>query len=307
MVVRSELAGLVAEAIAKLVNVRGEMIQRLLIPAGVSAPVCREILRKRDVTTGEPLTKRRMASLFIDHMNAQPNADEIYYELLRRISSRQDSYLAANEYEARAVVAKAQELLRKEDQGRSAAAARAEREAEESRAAMVREAENRRHRALSELLQAFDSLSLSVDHQQRGYVLQGLLERLLLACEIPAVKSFQRNEGAEQIDGALTYKGWHYLVECRWRAKAADIRDLDGLRGQVSRSGKQTMGVFLSIEGWSEHVPSLLRQNPERDILLVDGYDLRRVLNDEISLERLLDEKLARLNLYGGPAFRPLG
>jgi len=40
---------------------------------------------------------------------------------------------------------------------------------------------------------------------------------------------------------------WHYIVECRWRTKLADIRELDGLYGQIARSGKQTMGLYVSI------------------------------------------------------------
>jgi hypothetical protein len=32
---------------------------------------------------------------------------------------------------------------------------------------------------------------------------------------------------------------------------AADIRQLDGLTGQIGRSGHQTMGLFLAINGWS--------------------------------------------------------
>ena len=35
------------------------------------------------------------------------------------------------------------------------------------------------------------------------------------------------------------------------------------------------MGVFLSVNGWSENVPQLLKQNSEKSILLMDGYDLR--------------------------------
>jgi hypothetical protein len=115
------------------------------------------------------------------------------------------------------------------------------------------------------------------------------------------VRSFTRNSGAEQIDGAFKLDGWHYIVECRWREKLADIRQLDGLLGQVNRSGKQTMGVFLSINGWSTHVPNVLKQNPDKCILLMDGYDLRCVLEMEADLRDFLQAKLAHLNLDAEP------
>ena len=70
----------------------------------------------------------------------------------------------------------------------------------------------------------------------------------------------------------------------RWRQKLADMRELDGLKGQVDRSGKQAMGLFLSINGWSEHVPKVMKQNPEKSIILMDGYDLRAVLSGQADL-----------------------
>jgi hypothetical protein len=116
-------------------------------------------------------------------------------------------------------------------------------------------------------------------------------------------KGFRRNAGAEQIDAAFELDGWHYIVECRWRAKLADIRELDGLYGQIARSGKQTMGLFLSINGWSENVVPVMKQNPNKSIVLMEGYDLRTVLAQELDLRQLLKAKISALNLEAEPYF----
>ena len=63
------------------------------------------------------------------------------------------------------------------------------------------------------------------------------------------IRAFTRNAGGEQIDAASEMDSWHYIVECRWRAELADIRELDGLAGQVARTGRQTMGLFPPING----------------------------------------------------------
>jgi hypothetical protein len=157
----------------------------------------------------------------------------------------------------------------------------------------------KRHSEL--LLMMFDDLAQSDDPQRRGYLLQELLNRLFDLHEIPVFRAFTRNEGGEQIDGAFIFEGWHYIVECRWRERLADIRQVDGLLGQVGRSGKQMMGVFLSVNGWSENVPQLLKQNSEKSILLMDGYDLRCVLALEADLRDLLLAKLAHLNFASEP------
>ena len=151
------------------------------------------------------------------------------------------------------------------------------------------------------LLALFDKMAQSSNPQRRGYELQDLLNSVFAASGIPMVRPFTRNSGGEQIDGAFKFDGWHYIVECRWREKLADIRELDGLHGQVQRSGKQTMGVFLSINGWSSNVPRLLKQNQDKGIFLIDGYDLRCVLAREIELAELLNRKLAHLNIDAEP------
>jgi len=166
-----------------------------------------------------------------------------------------------------------------------------------------KEQDNNKEYQLSQLLMMFDELAKSNDHQERGYLLQDLLNRLFLINEIPVSESFQRNEGGEQIDGAFFLQGWYYLVECKWTKKIADIRELDSLLGKVIRSGKQGMGLFLSINGWSENVPNLLKQNPDKCIILMEGYDLRCVLSGAIKLEELLEKKIARLNLKSEPYY----
>lgn len=154
---------------------------------------------------------------------------------------------------------------------------------------------------LNKLLLVFDDLGKSNYKQQRGYFLQKLLSDLLELQKITTIKCFRRNEGGEQIDGAFSMNGWYYLVECKWTNKLADIKELDSLLGKVYRSGKQTLGLFLSIEGWSLNIPSLLKQNPEKCILLMDGYDLRCTLSGLISIEQLMLEKSAKLNLDTEP------
>jgi hypothetical protein len=61
------------------------------------------------------------------------------------------------------------------------------------------------------------------------------------------------------------------------------------------------MGVFLAVNGWSSHVPSNLKQNPDKSVLLMDGYDLRVVLEGRIMLRDLLFAKLAHFNIEGEP------
>lgn len=153
------------------------------------------------------------------------------------------------------------------------------------------------------LFEEFKELERSQDPHRRGYRLQDLLRQTFDLYGISVREPFTHNSGAEQIDGAFVFEGWHYIVECRWREKLANIRELDGLPGQVNRSGRQTIGLFLSINGWSDDVPPLLKQNPEKAIMLMNRDDLRTVLRGLLDLKDLIRAKREQLNFKGEPFY----
>jgi hypothetical protein len=291
------------EAIATLANVKRIAADLVLRPIGMPDDLIRRFLRERDPTTHDPLTKRQAGALILDELAQQGQDRPVIRKLLDLAAGWNAFHLAQDEYKARAVVQKARELTG------VLAEAEARERAEQERIAQERAARQQREREAtlrwqSELLLAqFDQASIDGEPHQRGYLLQDLLNRTFDLHGIPVARAFQRNSGGEQIDGAFEMEGWHYIVECRWRSKLADIRELDGLYGQVARSGRQTMGLFLSINGWSENVVPLMKQNPDKSIILMEGFDLRSVLAQVFDLRRLLKAKVAALNLEAEPYF----
>ncbi|MFZ0245241.1 hypothetical protein [Candidatus Binatus sp.] len=292
---------LALEAITTLVHLKNALGELILKPAGVSQDIYRPLFHKRDLSTGRPLSKRQIAPLILDAVEKKGETAQVVRAIIEITANWNSFHLADDEYAARATVQKARELLGilEDMEARESAAREQARKAEVARMQQERVELFEKHSSL--LLMMLDSLETEKDHHRRGYLLQDLINRLFDLHQIPVVRSFTRNQGGEQIDGAFKLDGWHYLVECRWRQKLADIRQLDGLKGQIDRSGKQTMGLFLSIEGWSDHVPGLLKQNPEKSIILMDGYDLRVVLDRRLDLSDLISAKVAKLNLEAEP------
>lgn len=292
---------LALEAIATLAYVKRTAADQLLRRAGVPEGLIRRFLTERDPATGEKRSKRDAGALVLDEL-ARAGADHDAVRNLVAIAADWSAFhLAQDEYKARAVVQKAREFrgALAEADARERVAAEARREAEEQQ--RRRERDEALHRQSALLLAQFDHAASSADPHQRGYFLEDLLNRTFDFHGIPVLRAFRRNEGGEQIDAAFELDGWHYLVECRWRARLADIRQLDGLAGQVARSGRQTMGLFLSVEGWSANVVPLLKQNPEKTIFLMEGFDLRAVLDRRVDLRRLLKAKISALNLEAEP------
>lgn len=138
-------------------------------------------------------------------------------------------------------------------------------------------------------------------------LLEVLFRDTLAHFNIQVLQSFTRNKGGEQIDGAFSINGYYYIVECRWRDQVTNERQVDGLLGQVRRSGNHTRGVFFSVNGWSKHVPDLLKQNSDKVIILMDGQDFRAVLAGEITMPELLEAKQQELSLRSEPFISAAG
>ncbi len=292
---------LAIEVIATLVHIKSTMAELLLKPAGIPVDIYKPLLYKRDETTEYTLSKRQVAPLILDALEQRSYSQKCIRNIIEIAANWSSFHLADNEYQARATVQKARELLGTIELMEEREAKQREIARKEELVRLERERADLLKKHLELLLMMFDDLARLEDAQRRGYLLQDLLNRLFDLYQLPVMQSFTRNKGAEEIDGAFKLDGWYYIVECRWRKNSADIRELDGLEGAVRRSGKQTMGLFLSINGWSANVQTILKQNPEKTIILMEGYDLRTVLSGQIDLQDFLLAKLAHLNLKAEP------
>ena len=290
--------GLVIEAIATLAHRKMDMVNFVLKPAGVPMELYQPLSNQRDDLTGRRITKRQTAPLILDALEQRDDYANIVGNIIAIAASWEKFELSNDEYQAGAVKLKAQGILEGHQRFESEEAARDD----DARQEQDREHLSARNRELGLLLAMFDEWACQDQNAQaRGYLLQDLIDRLFVAFEIPVQRSFTRNEGAEQIDGAFQINGRFFLTECRWRRRLSDTREVDGLAGQILRSGGQTMGLFLSINGWSENVPGLLKQNPHKVIILMQGFDLRAILSEEVNLRDYILAAVENLNLYAEP------
>ncbi|MFI1241486.1 hypothetical protein [Nocardia salmonicida] len=125
--------------------------------------------------------------------------------------------------------------------------------------------------------------------QARGYALEGLLNRLFTVYDINAKGPF-RIQG-EQIDGAFTFAGTDYLLEAKWQKELSTTADLSTFADKVRRKLDNTLGLFLSINGFQPNAIKLSGEGGRRVLLLTEGYDLQLVLDGRIRFDELLRRK----------------
>jgi hypothetical protein len=141
---------------------------------------------------------------------------------------------------------------------------------------------------LDKLNGEYVSLLSEPNPQQRGYRLERLLRTLFELCDLDPRASFKIV--GEQIDGAFAFEGTDYLFEAKWQQEMVSAADLDVLAGKLSRKLDNTLGLFLSVNGFSEDGVKA-HSSGRRLMILMDGSDLMAVLEGRIDLVQLLLRK----------------
>lgn len=165
---------------------------------------------------------------------------------------------------------------------------------EEQEAERRREADRARaeiQQAIAEKLEQLRAAFYEIvgqGEQRRGYSLERFLNELFGLFDIDAKSPFKVL--GEQIDGAFTLEGTEFLLEARWRAAKASPADLDGFKGKIERKLDNTLGLFLSMNGFEDSAVQL-HSSGRAVMILMDGSDLSAVIEGRIVLPELLSRK----------------
>ncbi|WP_136082925.1 hypothetical protein [Pontiella desulfatans] len=212
----------------------------------------------------------------------------LFHEVAKMTSFRHLEQLEdgkAKAEKARVAVAELQRIVEVHDEATDEA-----RKIKERRA---KEAERLRHSTavrekLDEIKSRYMSLVSTCTPQQRGFELERVMYDLFNLFDLDPRASF-RNIG-EQIDGAFSMEGTDYLFEAKWQQDPCAISDLDSFAGKVNRKLDNTLGLFLSINGFSEDgVRAHSTGRPV--IILMTGADLMAVVEERIDFVSLLLRK----------------
>jgi hypothetical protein len=296
---------LLLDIVCNLAGRKRDCASNLLSPAGVPADLVKKFVSEKDAVTGGKRNKRSAWTAILDEIESRGLGDSVAKSLIAIAASWKKLELSQVEAVARGTVAQAVEALESMKRQEMEVAKRLQEEADRTRALEAVQARNQTRAANARLLAEFQELTTSDSPQRRGTDFEGFLARLFEAHSIPVERAFRRNEGAEQIDGAFQLGGWFYLVECRWRSGPSGPDQIDAFRSKVERSGKQALGMFLAIHGWTGNVVEVLKQSATKCVFLSDGHDLTLVLNDQLGLRNLLEQKIKALNLRSEPYHKP--
>ena len=139
---------------------------------------------------------------------------------------------------------------------------------------------------LHSLNDRLNTLADSLGQQKAGYDFQEWFYELLDFSEVSNRKPYVHN--GRQIDGSLTVSGTTYLVELKFTAGPADATDIDSFYKKITTKADNTMGVMISISGYT----SVARREASGDrtpMLLLDHSHLYMVLGGIMGLSDLVN------------------
>jgi hypothetical protein len=148
------------------------------------------------------------------------------------------------------------------------------------------------HGKLQSFRDEFDLVHSISNSIERGNRFQDLLNRIFqYYCE-DSKGSFNRT--GEQIDGLFYFEKHWWYVEVRWRREKASAADVSVLRDRARDAfGGDTKALFISFNGFSKDCMDSMTGKGDERVILMDGFDLRCVLDSQIAFDILLAEKQA--------------
>jgi histone H3/H4 len=158
-----------------------------------------------------------------------------------------------------------------------------------------REAQRRFADELRGLLHRFMDLQSQLDPAKRGKDFERLLTDLFALFDMEPRLTY--GLGREEIDGSLSFDTDDYIVEARWRAEKVDRGDADIFAAKVRRKGKNAVGLFISVNGFTR--AALEQYSEATPFIVMDGADLFLVLDDRVRLDDLLKSKKRHANESG--------
>lgn len=289
MKIPQDIAKLLAVAIRDVIWFRRD-VKSFLKDCGVPQPFLGQAQKLCD--GGEPTVK--VIHFVLDKLDMAGEAGELPQRMmLTKIVKWKDFHTIQADRQAKAkesvkAIQKAYEQFAAERQYEQEQTEKKMHAARETRGKM----QDLDHEKLKGFRDEFDAVWVMSDPNERGNRFQDLLNRIFKYYSENSQGDFNRK--GEQIDGLFYFdKHWWY-VEIRWKKEKGKAADISVLRDRAKDAfGGDTKALFISFNGFSEDCFDSLNNKSDERVILMDGTDLRDVLDCAIAFDVLLAEKQA--------------
>jgi hypothetical protein len=158
-----------------------------------------------------------------------------------------------------------------------------------------------KQQTLEDLSGRLTELSKKLGTQSAGYEFQNWFYDLVAFFEMTHRRPFV--SGGRQVDGSITVEGTTYLVELKFTRQQANAPDVDNLLSKVNDKADNTMGIMVSMSGYSS--PAILQASGRKTpLILMDFSHIYMVLGGTWMLPEVVS-RLRRHASQTAQAFLP--
>lgn len=140
--------------------------------------------------------------------------------------------------------------------------------------------------SLQKLNERLSKLAMQAGTQQAGYAFQDWFYDLADFSEVANKRPYVAD--GRQIDGALTISGTTYLVELKFTNEQAGAPDVDSIYKKVTGKADNTMGIMVSIAGYSQTAKQEA-SGARTPLLLLDHGHIYLILGGIMSLSEVIN------------------
>lgn len=135
--------------------------------------------------------------------------------------------------------------------------------------------------------------------QSRGQRLNGLVSEMFVCWGLKS--EFNVHGGSGEIDVGLQFGGHRFVLEAKWENAAIATGPIAKLEKRVSQRLVGTVGIFLSMSGYTQEALRDLKQGAQFSILLLTSEHFEAMLAGFIPPLELLNKLMDNAALLGQP------
>jgi hypothetical protein len=175
-------------------------------------------------------------------------------------------------------------------------------EAAKEKARAERVAAQRERTDLDRLRQRISDMHQQIGTAPGGYAFQDWFYDLVDFTEIQSRRPYVTN--GRQIDGSVTLDGTTYLIELKFTSNQAAAPDIDVFRSKIDSKADNTMGLFVSMAGYSS-VAIGEASGKKTTLLLLDSSHIFLVLSGGMSFAEVI-RRVRRHAAQTGESYLPV-
>lgn len=126
----------------------------------------------------------------------------------------------------------------------------------------------------------------------RGFTFERILNKLLLNDKLEPRSGFKPD--GEQIDGSFFLDGSVLLLEAKWHKSSLPASSIYQFKGKVDGKLQGTLGVFISMSGYSTDAVDALTLGKSLNIILFGREDIEAAILRKLSFRNILKNKLRK-------------